>query len=41
LAEVIKYINYNHPNKKIITVSCLEKNKPYLEPVIEKVKESV
>lgn len=41
LSEVIKYINLNYPNRKVITVSCLEKNKPYLEPVIEKVKERV
>jgi len=41
LSEVIRYLNLNYPSIKIITVSCLEKNKPYLEPVIEKVKERV
>lgn len=41
LSEVIKYININFPNRKIVTISCIEKNLPYLEPVISKVKHDV
>lgn len=41
LSYVIRYIDRNYPNKKIILVSCLEKNIDYLRPLIKNVKDSV
>lgn len=41
LSFVLTYLRRNFRNRKIILVSCLEKNKPYLEPVIDDVRNRV
>lgn len=41
LSYVLRYIYENYPSKNIVLVSCLEQNKPFLEPVINKVKELI
>ncbi|MDD3144608.1 MAG: hypothetical protein PHV23_00695 [Candidatus Gracilibacteria bacterium] len=41
LSFVILYLRRNYIDRKVILVSCLEKNKQYLEPVIDDVKNRV
>lgn len=41
LSYVLRYIYEKYPQKNIVLVSCLEQNKPYLEPVIDNIKSLV
>lgn len=38
LSYVLRYIYDRYRQKNIVLVSCLEENKPYLEPVIDNIK---